>query len=76
MILYVTGMHGSGTSLTSQYLHHCGVNMMGRDQMDHLGEHKIFRKVSHQILRALSEGIFQPESWPLIWRIKRVTSCS
>ena len=51
MILYVTGMHGSGTSLTSNYLHYCGVNMMGEYPMDHLGEHKIFRQLSHSILR-------------------------
>jgi len=58
MIVYVTGMHSSGTSLVSRYLSLCGVDMMG-EHVDkrmyaggfELNEHPGFRKISHQILR-------------------------
>lgn len=50
-VIYVTGMHGSGTSLVSNYLQHCGVEMMGGSPTDFLGEHKQFRMLSHKILR-------------------------
>ena len=51
MIFYLCGMHGSGTSLASRYLHHCEVNMTGSDPIDRLGENKKFRTISHKILR-------------------------
>jgi len=50
-ILYLTGMHSSGTSLTSNYLQHCGVHMMGNAPTDFLCEDKQFRRTSHKILR-------------------------
>ena len=51
MIVYVTGMHSSGTSLTSNYLHHCGVNMMEGVPVDFLAEDRKFRIISHRILK-------------------------
>jgi hypothetical protein len=50
-IFYVTGMHSSGTSLTANYLQHCGVSMMGTAPIDFLGEDKKFRIISHKILK-------------------------
>jgi len=37
-IIYCCGMHSSGTSLTANYLQHCGVSMMGTAPIDFLGE--------------------------------------
>jgi len=51
MIFYLCGMHGSGTSLASRYLHHCGVDMSGSTPIDHLGENRRYRIISHKILR-------------------------
>lgn len=51
MIFYLCGMHGSGTSLASRYLHHCGVDMSGGGPIDHLGENRKYRTISHRILR-------------------------
>jgi hypothetical protein len=50
-IFYLTGMHSSGTSLTSNYLQHCNVAMMGTAPIDFLGEDKKFRIISHKILK-------------------------
>jgi len=50
-IFYITGMHSSGTSLTSNYLQHCNVAMMGTAPIDFLGEDKKFRIISHKILK-------------------------
>lgn len=44
-------MHGSGTSLTANYLHYCGVSMVGMETIDSLGEYRSFRNISHKILR-------------------------
>lgn len=52
MIFYLCGMHGSGTSLASWYLHHCGIDMSGGVPIDQLGENKKYRVVSHRILRS------------------------
>ena len=51
MVVLITGMHSSGTSIVSRYLHFCGVNMMGDREIDHLGEHFDFRVISHAILK-------------------------
>ena len=51
MIFYLCGMHGSGTSLASRYLHHCGIDMSGGVPIDPLGENRKYRVVSHKILR-------------------------
>lgn len=50
-VVYMTGMHGSGTSLISNYLHLCGVDMMDGQAADRLGENRAFRKLGHMILR-------------------------
>ena len=50
-IIYCCGMHSSGTSLTANYLQHCGVSMMGTAPIDFLGEDKKFRIISHKILK-------------------------
>jgi len=51
-VVYMTGMHGSGTSLTSNFLGSCGLDMLGENIVaDPLGEHKKFRLLSHRILR-------------------------
>jgi len=52
MIFYLCGMHGSGTSLASRYLHHCGVDMSGGVPIDFLGENRKYRPISHKILRS------------------------
>lgn len=51
MIFYITGMHGSGTSILANYLQMCGVEMMEGKGIDRLGEARQFRFTSHRILR-------------------------
>jgi len=53
MIFYLCGMHGSGTSLASRYLHHCEVNMTGSDPIDRLGENKKFRRMQRRDILAI-----------------------
>jgi hypothetical protein len=48
MVVYLTGMHSSGTSLTAFYLHHCGIDM--RIEGSKLAECLELRQISHSIL--------------------------
>lgn len=44
-------MHSGGTSLTSKFLNYCGVDTTPNNKIDFLGEYKITRSLSHEILR-------------------------
>lgn len=49
-MFYVSGLHGSGTSLVSRYLHHLGINMMGDKEMDKYNEDPELQTVARHIV--------------------------
>lgn len=54
-MFYVSGLHGSGTSLVSRYIHHLGVNMMGDKEMDKYNEDPELQTIARQVV--LENGI-------------------